>query len=115
MIETVLRDYLITKLSKVPVYAENPPKPPDTFVVIEKAGSSYSNLIETATLTVQSYASSLYNAAALNQEVKAAMFTAPDEVASISAVRFDSDYNFTDTDTKHYRYQAVFEITHYEV
>ena len=54
MIETVLRDYLITKLSKVPVYAENPPKPPDTFVVIEKTGSSYSNLIETATLTVQS-------------------------------------------------------------
>ena len=43
------------------------------------------------------------------------MFTAQDEVASISAVRFDSDYNFTDTDTKHYRYQAVFEITHYEV
>ena len=115
MIETVLRDYLVTQLTKVPVYAEVPVNPPDTFVIIEKTGSSHNNMIETATCAVQSYASSLYNAAALNQTIKAAILAAPDTVPQISAVRLNSDYNYTDTDTKHYRYQAVFEITHYEV
>ncbi|SDQ04437.1 hypothetical protein SAMN04487752_0319, partial [Carnobacterium viridans] len=31
----------------------------------------------------------------------------------ISGVRLNSDYNFTDTTTKEYRYQAVFDINHY--
>lgn len=115
MIETVLRSYLLGQLTNVPVYAEIPADPPETFILIEKTGSSRSNLIESATIAVQSYASSMYNAAALNQTVKAAMFAAPGTVPQISAVYLDSDYNFTDTDTKHYRYQAVFEITHYEV
>lgn len=34
-----------------------------------------------------------------------------DEIAS---VKLDNDYNFTDTETKEYRYQAVFDITYYQ-
>ena len=51
-------------------------------------------------------------AAELNERVKAAM----DELADIddvSACRLNSDYNFTDTTTKHYRYQAVFDLVFY--
>ena len=33
-----------------------------------------------------------------------------DEIAS---VKLNSDYNFTDEETKQYRYQAVFDIKHY--
>ena len=32
---------------------------------------------------------------------------------SISKIKLNSDYNFTDTETKEYRYQAVFDINHY--
>jgi len=31
----------------------------------------------------------------------------------ISRIKLNSDYNYTDTTTKEYRYQAVFDITHY--
>ena len=31
----------------------------------------------------------------------------------IRGVSLNSDYNFTDTTTKEYRYQAVFDIGHY--
>ena len=32
----------------------------------------------------------------------------------ISKVSLNSDYNFTDPDTKRYRYQAIFNIWYYE-
>ena len=31
----------------------------------------------------------------------------------IVSVSLNSDYNYTDTTTKEYRYQAVFDIVHY--
>ena len=31
----------------------------------------------------------------------------------IGRVSLDSDYNFTDTQTKHHRYQAVYQLVHY--
>jgi len=31
----------------------------------------------------------------------------------IGKVKLNSDYNFTDTVTKQYRYQAVYDISHY--
>ena len=55
----------------------------------------------------------LYDAAALNMEVKTAIKNAV-ELPSVSAVYINSDYNFTDTETKRYRYQCVAVITHYE-
>ena len=48
----------------------------------------------------------------INEEVKAAM----DEIIvlpEISRSKLNSDYNFTDTEKKRYRYQAVYDITHY--
>ena len=60
---------------------------------------------------MQSYAPSLFEAAELNERVKAAMddlILLPD----IFSAKLDSDYNFTDTATKQYRYQAVYNITY---
>lgn len=112
MIERTILDYLASALS-VPVRMQMPSAPPDRFVLLEKTGSSRENYISQATVAVQSYGPSLLEAAQLNEGVKAAMdgLTALDE---IGAVRLNSDYNFTDTVTKRYRYQAVYEITHYE-
>lgn len=113
MIEKVLIQYLAAALSQIPVYAERPTEDiPETFVVIDKTGSSITNLIETHTVAVQSYGSSLLAAAELNEDVKDAMDNMVTR-ADISAVRLNTDYNFSDTASKVYRYQAVFDIVYY--
>jgi hypothetical protein len=54
----------------------------------------------------------MFKAAKLNDDVVAAMYgliTVPE----VTKVTLNSNYNFTDTRTKEYRYQAVFDINHY--
>lgn len=111
MIEQTIRDHLIAVLA-VPVVLEIPARLPETFVVLEKTGSGITNCIQRSTLAVQSYAPSLNQAAELNERVKAAMAQAA-ALPELCAVRLNSDYNFTDTTIKRYRYQAVFDLTHY--
>ena len=112
MIEKTILDYLGEHLT-VPVYMEEPINKPASYVLIERTGSSESNLVETTTLALQSYGASLYDAAVLNMAVKARIKQAV-ELPSVSAVYINSDYNFTDTETKRYRYQCVAVVTHYE-
>lgn len=111
MIEATIINYLNEKLD-VPTYAEVPPKADKSFCIIEKTGSSVENHIYSATVAVQSYADSLLNAAKLNEKVIQAMEELP-ELAEVSACELNSDYNYTDTSTKRYRYQAVFDITYF--
>lgn len=112
MIEKTILDHLSGALD-VPCMMERPANAPATFVLLEKTGESRENCISTAILAVQSYASTLLEAARLNEQVKTAMFDAV-QLPGIAAVRLNSDYNFTDTAMKGYRYQAVFDVTHYE-
>lgn len=111
MIEKVILDYLKNNLS-VPVYMERPDKDEGEFVVIEKTSSGKTNYIYQAAFAIQSFGNSLLRAAEINEEVKATM----DEIIvlpEISRSKLNSDYNFTDTEKKRYRYQAVYDITHY--
>ena len=110
MIEIVLLNYLKEVLS-VDVFMEIPPDPPETYVRIEKTGSSEEEYIETATFALQYYADSMYEAALLNREVidKMRKIITLDEVFK---VKLNSDYNFTDPSTKKYRYQCIFDITY---
>ncbi len=111
MIEKIVLDYLNETLN-VNAYMEIPNENETSFVVIEKTGSGERNHIFDATIAVQSYGETLYEAALLNEEVKTAMdnIIELDEVCSCD---LNSDYNFTDTTTKQYRYQAVFDLVHY--
>ena len=111
MIEKTILDYLNRELTP-PVYMERPESPPGKYVLVEKTGSGKRNHIYDATLAIQSYAPSMHEAAELNELVKAAMEGAV-ELNTICRVGLNSDYNFTDTAMKGYRYQAVFDITHY--
>lgn len=112
MIEKVILDYLTEKLD-VSVYLEVPERAPERYVIIEKTGSSYEgNYIFSATIAVQSIAGSLYEAAVLNEQAKAAMLEASG-LPDVCRADLNSDYNFTDTTTKKYRYQAVFDLVHY--
>lgn len=111
MIEKRLLDYLNDALS-VPCRMEMPEKVSGQFVVLEKTGTYRLNKITQATFAIQSYAPTLYDAALLNEQVKAAMEDLV-ERDDISRVQLNSDYNYTDTAMKRYRYQAVFVVTYY--
>ena len=105
MIEKIVRDYLNKKLD-VPAYMEVPEKPEKEYVVIEKTGSG------SAVFAIQSISDSLLHAAQLNEKVKAAMNTILEQ-DEICRADLNSDYNYTDTASKEYRYQAVFDVIHY--
>lgn len=116
MIEAKLIAYLNDHLS-APVKASmiKPEQPlPSAFVVCEKTGDGQVNLVRTATFAVQSYGPSLLDAASLSETVYQIMdgFVAESNVFRCKRI---SDYNFTDTDTKEYRYQSVYEIVYMEV
>lgn len=112
MIEDVLVSYLNSLDLSAIVYMEQPKVKPEAFFVVKKTGGGVTNHINEATIAIQSYGKSLYQAASMNEEIKQAMSEAVflDEIAS---VQINSDYNYTDDKAKQYRYQAVFVITHY--
>lgn len=113
MIEKIVIDYLNKNLISVSASAETPVKPPKRYVLVEKTGSSRENMIDTATIAIQSYGESVLEAAKLNETVKNLMFKITEE-ENVSKCILNSDYNFTDTEFKRYRYQAVFEITYFD-
>ena len=110
MIAKILLDYLNEHLS-VPAYMEAHSELTD-YVLIDQTGSSRENQITTTTLAIQSYGDTLYSAMLLNESVKQAMdgFL---QLPQVARVELQTDYNFTNTTTKQYRWQAVFLITHY--
>ena len=111
MIETVVLNYLKNNLS-VPVHVEKPTDKPTRYIVLDKIGSSKENHLLSSTIAFQSYAESKYEAARLNEEVKEVVENMI-ELDEVVGVTLNSDYNFMDTTTKEYRYQAVFDINHY--
>ena len=116
MVETVLYKYLkdLFYEDQIPVYMERPEnRPSGKYIIIEKTGGTKTDKIATNTFAFQSYGDTLYDASSLNESVKSAVESA-EYLDEISGVTLNSDYNFTDTASKSYRYQAVFAITHYE-
>ena len=111
MIEIIVKNYL-TKLLDIPVVFEHQKNLPKRYIILEKIGGSKENFLNSSTIAIQSYAESLYEAAKLNEKVIQLMNDLI-KVEEISKVKLNSDYNFTDTETKKYRYQAVFDINYY--
>lgn len=107
--EKIIR-FLTAELD-VPVYAERPETPDPSYVLIERTGESQTNWIRLATVAVQTYGKSMLAAAGLCESVIAAMRNLP-TVVNISSCRLNSAYNFTDPETREYRYQAVFNIAY---
>ena len=114
MIEAIVLNYLIgCGINGVGsnVFAEVPVNPPSEYIVIEKTASGESNKIHSAMIAVQSYSkTSLLTAASLNKAVVDAMEVMAETVAEVYSSKLNTDYNFTDPDTKEYRYQAVFNL-----
>ena len=84
----------------------------DSFCVVQKTGGGVERRLRNATIAVQSYAPTLAQAAELNEAVLTVMEQMI-ELSDITAVRLNSDYEFSKESTKQPRYQAVFEIYYY--
>lgn len=113
MIETIVLNYLLSKELSVGenVYCEVPKENlPDEYILIEKTGSSRVNHINQAMIAIQTISKKdLYTVMLMNEEVKDVM----DEIIELPEVfrcELNSDYNYTNTATKEYRYQAVFNL-----
>ena len=114
-IEYLVLNYLNDALEdrNLNAYMEEPKNPEEKYFLIEKTGSSEENGIKTATFAVQSYAGSMQDAIDLNDLVKSIMDALPmSERYFVYSCKLNSDYSFTDTETKRYRYQAVYNITY---
>ena len=117
MIESVVINWL--NANHLTAYGEEPKNSypneyfsRDSFCVVQKTGGGVTNRIRQATIAVQSYAPTLAEAATLNEAVITAMANMI-ELSDITAVRLNSDYEFSREATKQPRYQAVFDIYYY--
>lgn len=116
MIEQIVLDYLSEHID-VPVFMELPEVPsedyptmPERFLLLEKVGGGQTDHLNSGSIAVQSYSlNSLYEAANIDEETRALMQNIV-ELDDISGVRLASNYNHTDTRTKRYRYQSVFDF-----
>ena len=109
MVELVILEYLKGHLG-VPVFLEELGVRNGEFVLFERTSSSKINQINSATFAFQSYADSMYGAAMLNEKVKKTVESMI-ELDFFASIKLNSDYNFTDTESKRYRYQAVYDVT----
>lgn len=114
LIEAIVISHLASVLNTDDVYAERPTDPPAKYYVIEKTAAGRKNFVSTATVAVQSISSgSLLEAAQMSKDAERAMENLI-TVANVSAVRLNSAYNFTDPETREYRYQAIFDLYYME-
>lgn len=111
MIEKIVLNYL-NDTTKIQTYTEKEENMPEEYFLIEKIGSSEENHIKQATIAIKSYSTSLYKAALLNEELKKIMKRII-ELYEVSRCSLNSDYPYSDTTRKEYRYQAVFDITYF--
>lgn len=109
-IEEIICNYLSTELGCT-VLPEKPQRPFGKMVFVERTGGRGRFVIE-STIAIQSYDESMYKTAKLNDEVIEKMYGLT-ELNEICSVTLNSNYNYTDTTTKEYRYQAVFDVVHY--
>ena len=114
LIEAVVIGHLASALEFENVYAERPTDPPAKYYIVEKTAAGEENHICSATVVVQSIsASSLLEAAQMSKDAEKAMKTITAKT-DVGKCKLNSAYNFTDAETKEYRYQAVFNLYYVE-
>lgn len=114
MIEKTLLDYLTTSLVNIPCFMEMPESSNNypKYVVIEKIDSGIINHISASTFVLYAYATSLYEACELSEDVKDALMGAI-TLDSVSGIRLNGESSSNDTQYKRYRYEITVNIYHY--
>lgn len=111
MIETIVIDYLNSKLS-VPVAGVTPEGPPASYCTVQRSGGDERDGLQAALIAVRSVGPSLWAAVQLSAEVKAAMAGLRDEVGSVFSCRLNTEYEDSRPKTMEHGYKAVFRITY---
>ena len=112
MVENLIIDYLNNHEDiAFPARGDTPRGGDFCYYLVEKTGSTNRNHIHTAQIAIQSYGMSKTHASSMNENVIGVMLGIT-ALPEISACKLNSDYDFTDTAKKRYRYQAVFDITY---
>jgi len=109
MIEEIIIRYLTEK--HWDVFAEKPDTPPREYALIAKVGGDMTNHIRRATVDIQVYSDSTYNASSLNELMIADMLGFDD--ASVSDHSLISEMIFNDLDNGIYSYQTTWEFYYY--
>lgn len=113
MIEEIILKYIKSKLN-IPAFLVAPSDKPSKYITIRKSASSGDRFIENAMIIFYCISQeSLFEASQINSELKKALYDMPYEVNNVSGVYINSDGNFTDTTTKEYRYQAIYEVIYH--
>lgn len=112
MIEKRLYEYLNAN-ADVPAFTEVEEHMPARYYLIERTGGTVRDHVSRATVAIRSYGESIADSASLNDRLKEIMAQLPTN-KEVSSVSLNSDYNNTDTRTRSYRYQAVFDIVYYD-
>ena len=118
IIEKEILDHLVSEDIegiKENIYCERPEEPPDEYVLIERTSGTSKDMVAQAMVAVQSISTqSLYRAMVMDEAIVSAMRGMADSAAGVYGCHLNSHYNFTNTQTKEYRYQAVFLINYQE-
>ena len=112
MIETKIREYLLSNVYTA-IYLETPKTMPDECVIFRIIDRSWSNLIDTVTVEINSYAKTKEEAAELDASVRRTMNTFANE-DDISASKLSGGNDANDTTLKRYRYRCFYNITYME-
>lgn len=113
MIETMLLNYLKAELETVPVYMEQPKNPPDVYVIIQVIDAGRINHIDAVTINLQARAKSLYEAAALKEDIKDVMLGAI-TLPQISHASLGAEMAQTDSANHNYQYELTFNYYYYK-
>ena len=111
LIEAAVISHLSAMLNTDNVFAERPIDPPDEYYIVERTSSSEINHIQSSMVAVQSISgTSLLRAAEMSEAVRKVMPLIVRYYEDVCSCKLNSMYNFTDTSTKQYRYQAVYDV-----
>jgi hypothetical protein len=109
MIEKTLYDYLKSKLN-TSVHMEYPVNPPGKFVTIQKIDGGNTNHIKAATVSVEAYAESMYEAGVLSEEIKKVLEEMSESSSLIFSAKLGGESNSIDTENKRYRYETIWNL-----
>ena len=104
-----LVEWLSKQVPDLPVFAVVPPERPKRFATIERTGGSTGMFIDNALFAVQVWARSILEADKLASQLRYACWDLA-VLPWVASVNLGNLANFTDTASKHYRYQFTLEL-----
>ena len=109
IIEQTIRNYLITKLTNIPIEVVEPSDAPSKYIVFRVIDQGIEDHIKAVTIEAFAYGASVYEASSLNEQLKEAMLNII-ELNSIFSCKLGGGGSDFNNEMKRYRYRSYFNI-----